>query len=202
MTTAQHSTLTGSSLHESKGVASAAINKVYVTDGAGSGTWQKLTASQLTGTGNSFGGQLLHVREEQASGTNGGTFTSGSWVTRVINTTKTNEISSASLASNQITLPAGTYYLEATAPAYNVQESILKLYNVTDSNDILIGTSASSNTAVTSQVSVKGRFTLAGTKILELRHRCNSTTSTFGLGVAANMSVVEAYAEILIWKIL
>ena len=34
----QHSTITGTDLHEPKGIASAAADKVYVADGAGSGT--------------------------------------------------------------------------------------------------------------------------------------------------------------------
>lgn len=35
-----HADLTGADLHEPKGVDAAAANKVYVTDGAGSGTFQ------------------------------------------------------------------------------------------------------------------------------------------------------------------
>lgn len=34
-----HSALTGSDLHEPKGVASASVGKVYVADGLGSGSW-------------------------------------------------------------------------------------------------------------------------------------------------------------------
>jgi hypothetical protein len=37
---AEHSTLTGSSLHEPKGASSAVLNTVYVSDGAGSGAWE------------------------------------------------------------------------------------------------------------------------------------------------------------------
>lgn len=44
---ASHATLTGASLHEPKGVASATANTVYVADGAGSGTWQTLTSSSI-----------------------------------------------------------------------------------------------------------------------------------------------------------
>ena len=36
----QHSVITGSDLHEPKGIASAGANKVYVADGAGSGTFK------------------------------------------------------------------------------------------------------------------------------------------------------------------
>lgn len=42
MADVQHSALTGASLHEPKGAASASANTVYVADGAGSGTWEKI----------------------------------------------------------------------------------------------------------------------------------------------------------------
>lgn len=35
-----HASLTGANLHEPKGVAAATANKVYVSDGAGSGSWK------------------------------------------------------------------------------------------------------------------------------------------------------------------
>lgn len=44
---ALHKDLTGSDLHEPKGVAAAAANLLYVTDGAGSGTHQKITTDSL-----------------------------------------------------------------------------------------------------------------------------------------------------------
>jgi len=34
-----HSTLTGAELHEPKGAAGATANQIYISDGAGSGTW-------------------------------------------------------------------------------------------------------------------------------------------------------------------
>lgn len=40
-----HSTLTGADLHESKGVAAAAANTVYVANGSGSGAWTPITSS-------------------------------------------------------------------------------------------------------------------------------------------------------------
>lgn len=44
---ALHSQLTGADLHEPKGVESASANQVYVADGSGSGSWQKLTGDSL-----------------------------------------------------------------------------------------------------------------------------------------------------------
>jgi len=150
-----------------------------------------------------FGGGLLHVREEQASGTDGGTFTSGSFVKRTLNTTKTNEIASATVTSSVISLPAGTYYCEASAPAKSVDNHQAKLRNTTDGADLLIGTSERCSTsvdAVTRSI-VCGRFTISGTKNIELQHRCENTKSTNGLGDAGNFSVVEVYSELKIWRI-
>ena len=36
---AEHNTLTGSALHEPKGADTASLGQVYISDGAGSGTW-------------------------------------------------------------------------------------------------------------------------------------------------------------------
>lgn len=55
---AAHSTLTGADLHEPKGVAGAASGTVYVSNGAGSGSWTSLAASKVTVTdsGSNFSG--------------------------------------------------------------------------------------------------------------------------------------------------
>lgn len=43
---AEHRTLTGVQLHEPKGADTAAAGTVYISDGAGSGTWSTITPSQ------------------------------------------------------------------------------------------------------------------------------------------------------------
>src|SRR3990167_4540988 len=92
MTTISHKLLTGSQLHEPKGVASAALDTVYISDNIGSGTWGKLDVDSLTGTGKAFQGQLYHVQNQQTSGTDGGTSTAGAWTTSVLNTEVTDEL--------------------------------------------------------------------------------------------------------------
>ena len=152
-------------------------------------------------TGNKF----FHVRDEKASGTDGGTHTSGSYVTRVLNTTKTNEITGATLASNQISLPVGDYFCQATAPHYNENAGNhkAKLVNVTDTADLVIGTSVEMGATVdaTTVSVVSGQFTLAATKVIELQHRTSLTRSTDGLGGAGTFGEVEVYAEVKIWKL-
>jgi hypothetical protein len=146
---------------------------------------------------------FLHIQDQKTSGTDGGTFTSGAWQTRVLNTVVTNGITGSSLLSNQITLPAGTYYIEAKAVCLDVNIVKAKIYNATDTSDILIGLSQLANsTANAAQVSqVGGEFTLAAEKVIELQHRCASTRSSDGFGTACGFGVVEVYSDVKIWKI-
>lgn len=202
MANIEHSTLTTTNLHENKGVSAATDNTV-ATAVTGATVWAKLTASNLTGTGNSFGAQLLHVQDQKSSGSGGGTFTSGAFQTRTLNTTLTNEIASATLSSNQISLPAGTYYLDARAPGETCGGHKAKWRNITDSTDTLIGgsTDTNSGTFQFSTATVSGRFTIAGTKTFELQHRCTTTRASTGFGVPDSFGVVEVYADVRIWKV-
>lgn len=158
-----------------------------------------LVVSQPPSTSEKF----LHIQDQKASGNAGGTFTSGSWQTRTLNTEVTDEIGST-LSSNQFTLPAGTYYIEALLSAYQVANHKAKLYNATDTADVIIGTNGhtSSSNNVISWSHVNGRFTIAAQKTFELQHRCQTSKATDGYGLANSFSVVEIYADVKIWQIL
>jgi hypothetical protein len=148
--------------------------------------------------------QFLHVVDEKASNTAGGTFTSGDWRTRDLNTTRTNGISGASLASNQVTLPAGTYYVEGLAAGYMVGGHKARLYNVTDAAEVKLGLTniAGTSVAMLSMAQVAGRFTISAQKTFELQHRCETTKTTYGFGNGNGFSgVPEVYAELRIWKV-
>lgn len=206
MANEEHSALTGSSLHENKGVSSASDNTV-LTVVSGATVCAKLTASNLTGTGNPFGASLLHVQDEKASGDDGGSFTSGAWRTRTLNTVKTNEITSASLTSNVISLPAGTYHVRARAPANNVGGHQIKL--VTGATDLVLGTNGKAVTSISGGTGnvraetdsiLEGRFTIGITSNIELQHRCTAS-ATDGFGVSTGWGT-EVYAQVYIWKVL
>jgi len=47
---ALHKDLTGADLHEPKGASTATLNSAYISDGAGSGSWEKVTIDSLDGT--------------------------------------------------------------------------------------------------------------------------------------------------------
>jgi hypothetical protein len=125
-------------------------------------------------------------RDEKAFGTAGGTFTSGAWRTRDINSTQINNITGASIASNQITLPAGTYYVWATTPAYSVFRYSGRLQNITDSTTTLISTTGFANTSGSHVVNIfiNGQFTIASEKTFEVQNRCSDTKNGDGYGTA------------------
>lgn len=146
----------------------------------------------------------LIVNDTKASNTAGGTFTSGAWRTRDLNTEVYNTISGASLAINQITLPAGTYLINASAPAYYVGKHKIKLRNITDSEDTLIGSteysSYSAGYAMTRSFII-GSFAIASAKVFEIQHQCSNTLSTSGFGDVNNFSVDEIYTQVHITKV-
>jgi len=154
-------------------------------------------------SGSVFGTALLHIRDEKADGTSGGSPTSGSFITRVLNTVKTNEISGASLSSNQITLPSGTYYLEGFVPCYVSERNIIKLRNVTDSSDTLQSqnTFVSNASGTNVNIRISGRFTIAAQKTFEIQHRTNYNAGTEGFGVQMGFGFTEIYSDIQIWKV-
>ena len=133
------------------------------------------------------------IRDEKASGTGGGTFTSGAWRTRDLNTESSDTGNHASIASNQITLAAGTYEFSAKALSSSSDRVQARLQNITDTISI-VGLSGNSNSVSgeTHVSMVDGKFTIATSKIFELQHRC-STTGNFGL---ASSFGIEAYASV------
>jgi hypothetical protein len=151
-----------------------------------------------------FENELLHVRDEKAANTEGGESTAGVANIRVLNTVKTNEISGASVATNQITLPAGTYHLKARAPVYTGDLHKALLRNVTDSTNVLIGSNAYTlyPTGGENNSFIEGRFTIAAQKVFEIHTWVAQGRGTNGLGVKCNLnSMVEVYTEVYIWKV-
>ncbi len=151
-------------------------------------------------------GPIAIFNETQASGTSGGTFTSGSYVKRTLNTTVVNQITSCTLTSSVISLPAGTYLVIASAPAYNCNQHQTKLRNTTDSTDIQFGSSElayrdAGGNMPTNRSELQTVFVLTGTKNIELQHRCTTTQNTNGLGVDAGFGNNNTYAQITITKI-
>jgi hypothetical protein len=139
--------------------------------------------------------------DTKSSGTGGGTFTSGAFRTRDLNTTVFNGITGASIASNQITLAAGTYYIDANAPAYQVNNHVTRLQNITDSTTTLTGSCVQSDTSAVSNIStIMGAFTIASSKTFEVQHRAVGTFASTGFGLQTSFSDC-VYTQITVIKV-
>ncbi len=152
-------------------------------------------------TGNGLYAAYICIVDKKAQNTSGGTFTSGSWSTRTLTDELHDTGNYASISSNQITLAAGTYRCEISCPAIAVHRHQTRLYNVTDSAVVLTGTSEFSNSTNYNSTSsfIRGRFTLAAQKNLEVQHRCERTQSINGYGVESNFGD-EIYTIVELWK--
>lgn len=139
--------------------------------------------------------RLLHVRDEKAQNTTGGASVTGSYVTRDLTTVVTNEITGASLATNQITLPAGTFEVVISAPAYRTNEHQAFLYDTTGAAELLRGSTeyANSGSNVQSRSIIFGRFTLLVSSVLEVRQTFGAVNSD-GMGRAADFGT-EIYTD-------
>lgn len=148
---------------------------------------------------------FLHVRDEKASGTDGGSSVAADITqTRALNTVVTNTISGASLAGNVVTLPSGKYRFRARAPHYLGTQHKAFLYNTADSSYTGIGSNAYSisGASVGSTDSViEGEFTIASSKTFTIRHYTATAVASSGLGAAVTSGQVEVYSEARFWKI-
>ena len=145
----------------------------------------------------------VYLRDEKTAGTSGGTFTSGAWRTRTLNTEVEDTHNICTLSSNQFTLEAGTYRILARCPALRVNRMKAKLYNISDATDELIGDSSftSSGDNIQTNSHIKGKFTIASSKTFEIQHRSQSSYSSHGFGLSSNFGVVEVYSEVELWKL-
>lgn len=145
-----------------------------------------------------FANTPVIVEDQKAAATSGGTFTSGAWRTRDLNTIVSDRGSLASLSSNQVTLSPGKYYVRASAPGFEVGVNQLRLRNITDGTTMLTGQNAESFSGTTvTTAHLSGEIDLAASKVIELQHQC--ATTKVGSGFGGQMSFTtdaNVYAKI------
>jgi hypothetical protein len=144
----------------------------------------------------------VNVQDQKSSGTDGGTFTSGADQTRTLQTVESDIAGVATLASNQITLPPGTYRYRIDAPATQVGKHQVMLYNATTTTTVKRGSTAYSDSGIASPTTssvVTGKVTITTATAFEVRHRCQTTRATFGFGAAASFGT-EVYTVAEFWK--
>ena len=169
------------------------------------GVLKRLDASLVGGAG-VFESQLLHIADEKSQGTSGGAISTSSWTKTDLNTVKTNEITSASVSSSVISLPAGVYFALGFRISYQTNKTRLRLRDTSNSADKLTSLSVfnKNGSQITHPNPFGGRFTLSGTANLELQMFVtgNNDGGSNALGDAGNISgYVERYSDLYIWKV-
>lgn len=140
------------------------------------------------------------VRDVKAQNVDGGDFVLGAWRTRDINDEHADAAGICTIAANQITLAAGTYRCYITCPSFYVNFCKAMLQNVTDAVTLVWGSSSGSgNVHNPDQALIKGRFTLAAPKVLEIWHQCTRTQLGTGFGQAGNIAN-EIYTVAEFWR--
>lgn len=187
----------------------ASILKLAFTSG---GTYEVLVGDTITGASSSVTAEVFDV--ELTSGTWAGGDAAGNlWLNNQSGTFSAENLDvgantnvatiAADSTTNQVRLSAGTWRLNAKAPAHRVTRHQAWWQNVTDASRVLLGTSEYAPNAIDATVTssfLRGRFTIASKKTFELQHRCATTMATNGYGVEANFnaevySVVELVRE-------
>tara|TARA_B100000287_G_scaffold223473_1_gene210878 strand:+ start:1007 stop:2530 length:1524 start_codon:yes stop_codon:yes gene_type:complete len=176
------------------------IIKHTVTSGGGGGSG--------SGGGGTSTTKIAILQDKKSSGTNGGTFTSGAWQDRILNT----EIDPESIvggASGIFTLQAGTYRINWSAPAHAVdshQSKLLYADNIsfTSSSEVLGSSEACHDPILEGNNNIQTRsfgetiLTLTQATFLKIQHRCTGTKSNTGFGVPSNFGVDEVYTQVVI----
>ena len=173
---------------------------IFVSDGSGNWTCKGHIRSAVPSVVPSNYAADVIVEDQRASGTNAGASTSGSYETRTLNTLVRNNGSIASLASNQVTIPSGTYYAVWSAPSTNSTQHQSKLRNVTDSTDSF-GTTQFAGSGAQTDSPGSVVLTIAASKAFAVQARVFTSSSPAGQGSAASFGNIEVYARLQLWKV-
>ncbi len=143
-----------------------------------------------------------YIRDEKANGTAGGTATAGSMQTRTLNTVARNALAGTSLASNEFTLQAGSYWIRWVAPVYEVNGHVSRLYNVTDAAVVDVAQSNVGGAAVDGMGFSEGKcfVTITAAKAFRIEHRVETTKSTDGWGQSVGLHGPEIFTTVEIYK--
>lgn len=136
---------------------------------------------------------IMILHETRAGNAAASAFPIDTWVHRVLNTVVANTIVGASVASGVVTLPAGTYRVEAEAMARQAGSHRVRLYNLTAAAAIITGLTGDSNTGSGSNATCSSsrlvyRFTLAVESAIRLEHRNGGAVVESRLGDDSNIA--------------
>jgi hypothetical protein len=149
----------------------------------------------ITGPTGPASGEIFILKDEKTSGTSSGSVVAATWTQRTLNTMTQFPFGSTavSIDANGFTASAGTYHIEASAPASGTSLHQIRLYNNTDAVVVSYGTSEVTNRSLISSI-----FTVTTLTNFSIEHYC---TSSDGLGLAVSSGGLEQYTMVVIKKL-
>ena len=174
--------------------ADGTAGQVLKTDGSGN--------LSFGADGGKFASYAI-IADRKSAGSDGGTFTSGDWRTRDLNTELSDIDGIVSISSNQFTLQSGSYLLKAKAMGFRVERHMLRLYQTSGTAAAIAhGTSEyAAPTYIGSNSSfLSCRFTISTATTYELQHRCQTSKTDNGFGTGYDIGVNETFALVEIFK--
>ena len=165
------------------------------TDGSGALSWQTVATPTVL-----FDAYAVIVDQKSAT-TDGGTFTSGDWRTRDLNTELSDPDGIVTISSNQFTLAAGTYFIRWAAPAFGVERHQTRLQDITNATTREYGLSCYSATGGFAATHSFGstRVIPGASTTYEIQHHSSFTKSTNGFGVHGGAGI-EQYTLVEIFR--
>jgi len=163
---------------------------------AGTDTTPKVpTAAQLKLAAETWGAKgaaFAIVADQKANGTTGGASVSGAWTTRTLNTEVKDPLNRVTLSSNTFVSTVNAE-VEWSAPGYQVNAHMTRLYNVTDGVVVAYGTTERSQATYGIMTRSFGRADIVAGKTYRIDHFC-ATAEAHGFGYASYASgATESY---------
>lgn len=153
---------------------------------------------------------FFHAQDQKAYNVDGGSSIADAWTKRDLNTVIANDIQGASLASNAVNLPAGTYYVEGEFTVYGANNSSCIAAIFKDGTKQLQSISpvpfAGGYGGCGNTVRASGLITLAIPGVVDLRYYFGTVVSN-GLGINNNSNSItdpainSIYADLKIWQL-
>ena len=153
------------------------------------------------GGGGAFDG-FAYLLEVYANGVSPGAATSSVWTTRTINTIRKDDGNLVSLTGNSFTLQPGSYEIEASAPAFQVDRHRIRMIEVNTNEIIALGTSEYTRPGVYAQTRsyISTQVSLISTATFSIEHYFQDDGPINGMGVEANFGYEEIFTWVKIWK--
>lgn len=185
------------------GEAAAGAAKLLIQQADGTiAAYPMSGAVSMSAGGTTSIGTVLNVArlaETQATGTNGGTLTAGSWQKRNLNIQHVDD-SIVSVSAGVITFQPGTYLIFGEAPAFAVGKHTSRLYDTTNTSELVPGSSEVSLLDPTTSRFMK-RVKFEAVADVELQTYCEITKANVGKGIATGFGSEEVFSNLTIVQI-